>query len=122
MNRCRRHLAFAAIVAGALTVATAGLAQTQPSTGSASQSTSTASHQMHQDMMSGMSKMHEMKPSGDADKDYAHMMQHHHEQAVKMTQSYLRGAKDPQLKAWAQKTLQSQQKELAELKKVAPKQ
>ena len=34
----------------------------------------------------------------------------------------LKGAKDPQLRAWAQKSLQSQQKELEELKKISPKQ
>jgi uncharacterized protein (DUF305 family) len=87
------------------------------STGQGSQDTSTA---MHHDMMSGMKEMHGMKPTGDADADFAHMMEHHHAQAVKMTQTYLRGAKDPALKAWAQKSLKSQQQELDELKKIRP--
>ena len=65
---------------------------------------------MHQEMMSGMQEMRGMEPTGDADKDFAHMMEHHHAQAVKMTQTYLKGAKNAQLKAWAEKSLQSQQK------------
>jgi uncharacterized protein (DUF305 family) len=82
----------------------------------ASPSSDPASMKMHQVMMDGMKDMHSMKPTGDADKDFATMMEHHHAQAVKMTQAYLQGAKDPKLKAWAQKTLDSQRKELKELR------
>jgi hypothetical protein len=77
-----------------------------------------ASMQMHKAMMDGMTEMHGMKPTGNPDKDFAHMMEHHHAQAVKMTESYLKGAKDPQLKAWAEKTLRSQQQELEDLRKL----
>ena len=117
-------------LAGAVLAGMIGLVQAQAPTGSSTppdtsmgsqSSTNATSKQLRDDMMSGMMKMHEMKPTGDADKDFAHMMEHHHEQAVKMTQTYLKGAKDPQLKAWAEKSLQNQQKELAELQKIAPK-
>ena len=91
-----------------------------PSTQSTQQGSQDTSTAMHHDMMSGMKDMHAMKPTGDADADFAHMMEHHHAQAVKTTQTYLRGAKDPALKAWAQKTLKSQQQELDELRKIWP--
>ena len=74
------------------------------------------SMRMHEVMMDGMKEMHSMRPTGDADRDFARMMEHHHAQAVKMTQAYLKGAKDPELKSWAQKSLDSQQKELKELR------
>jgi uncharacterized protein (DUF305 family) len=88
-----------------------------PSTTSAQDSQST-SMAMHHDMMSGMKEMHGMKPTGDADKDFAHMMEHHHAQAVKMTETYLKGAKNAQLKAWAEKSVKNQQKEIDELKNI----
>jgi uncharacterized protein (DUF305 family) len=91
-----------------------------PSTQSTQQGSQDTSTAMHHDMMSGMKDMHAMKPTGDADADFAHMMEHHHAQAVKMTQTYLRGAKDPALKAWAQESLKSQQQELDELRKIRP--
>ncbi len=80
-----------------------------------SKATSTA---MHHDMMTGMQEMHGMKPTGDADRDFAHMMEHHHAPAVQMTQTYLKGAKNAQLRTWADKSLKNQQKELDELKKI----
>ena len=91
-----------------------------PSTQSTAQGSHDTSTAMHHEMMSGMKDMHGMKPTGDADAYFAHMMEHHHAQAVKMTQTYLRGAKDPALKAWAQKSLKSQQQELDELRKIRP--
>jgi uncharacterized protein (DUF305 family) len=89
---------------------------TGSSGGEASTSSKSASTQMHQTMMDGMKAMHSMQPTGDADKDFAMMMEHHHAQAVKMTQAYLKAAKDQRLKTWAQKTLDGQQKELKELR------
>lgn len=74
------------------------------------------SMRMHETMMDGMKEMHSMQPTGDADQDFARMMEHHHAQAVKMTQAYLKGARDPKLKSWAQRSLDSQQKELKELR------
>jgi uncharacterized protein (DUF305 family) len=125
-----KHLAICSLIA-AVTLCAAGAAgaadqvakeprggqSTSSSAGVALPASSTsASTQMHAAMMDGMKEMHSMQPSGDADKDFAAMMEHHHAQAVKMTQAYLKGAKDQRLKAWAQKTLDSQQKELKELR------
>jgi uncharacterized protein (DUF305 family) len=109
------------VLAATAFLALAGPAQAaDPSTQSAAQGSQDTSTSLHHDMMSGMKDMHAMKPTGDADADFAHMMEHHHAQAVKMTQTYLRGAKDPALKAWAQKSLKSQQQELDELRKIRP--
>ncbi len=113
----RLHISAAA---AALALSTLAQAADPPTTSSTSemQAPQSTSMAMHHDMMSGMKEMHGMKPTGDADKDFAHMMEHHHAQAVKMTQTYLKGAKNPQLKAWAEKSLKSQQQELDELKKI----
>ena len=93
----------------------AGHATSSGSSAATSANGASASKQMHHTMMQGMEKMQSMQPSGDPDKDFATMMEHHHTQAVKMTQAYLTDAKNPQLKAWAQKSLKSQKKELQEL-------
>jgi uncharacterized protein (DUF305 family) len=92
------------------------------SSGMATSGGNAAAMQMHQAMQDSMKEMHALQPTGDPDRDFAAMMEHHHKQAVKMTQAYLKGAKDPKLTSWAQKSLQSQQKELEELRalKMAP--
>ena len=66
-----------------------------------------ASKQLQQAMAQGMDEMNAMRLTGDADRDFAMMMAHHHAQAVKMAQAYLAGAKDARLRAWAQKSLGS---------------
>lgn len=93
----------------------AGHATSSGSSAATSVNGASASKQMHHTMMQGMKEMQSMPPSGDPDQDFATMMEHHHAQAVKMTQAYLKDAKDPQLKAWAQKSLNSQKQELQEL-------
>lgn len=111
---------FTLIATAALLALTGPAQAADPATPSTEQGSKNTSTAMHHEMMSGMKEMHAMKPTGDADADFAHMMDHHHAQAVKMTQTYLRGAKDPELKAWAEKTLKSQQQELDELRKIRP--
>lgn len=75
-----------------------------------------AGMKMHQQMMAGQKRMQGMRLSGDPDRDYKAMMQHHHEQGVAMTQTYLESAKDPALRRWAQKMLTNQRRELQELR------
>jgi uncharacterized protein (DUF305 family) len=87
-----KHLAIRSLIA-AVTLCAAGAADaadqvakeprggqsTSSSAGVASPTSSTsASMQMHAAMMDGMKEMHSMQPSGDADKDFAAMMEHHH--------------------------------------------
>jgi uncharacterized protein (DUF305 family) len=58
-----------------------------------------------------------MRMSGNPDRDFAMMMQRHHQGAIDMAQEYLRHGKDKQLRAMAQKMIRDQKKEIAELKK-----
>ena len=118
-----RALAFTA------TVAFVGLAQTQaqaqtaaPAAASAamtpmsagSSATSTGSEALHRSMMSGMEKMHEMKPTGDTDKDFAMMMKMHHQQALEMAKPELQYGKSLEIKALARKIVKDQTKEIAQ--------
>lgn len=72
---------------------------------------------MHGTMMRGMEQMQQMKPTGDADRDFATMMRMHHQQAVEMSQAYLKQAKSPELKKMAQKIVQDQKREIAQFDK-----
>jgi uncharacterized protein (DUF305 family) len=61
--------------------------------------------------------MQQIKPTGDADRDFATMMRMHHQQAVEMSQAYLKQAKSPELKKMAQKIVQDQKREIAQFDK-----
>ena len=71
--------------------------------------------------MGVMSKMHEdmtAKPmSGDPDRDFAMMMIPHHQGAVDAAKVELQYGKDEELRKMAQKVVDAQQKEIAELQK-----
>ena len=67
---------------------------------------------MHNAMYGMMEQTKSMKPTGDADYDFAMMMKHHHEGAVKMAQAELSGGTDADLKSKAQKIIDDQQKEI----------
>lgn len=69
-------------------------------------------HQMHMDMMQ---KMPQMQMSGDTDKDFAMMMKHHHEQGVKMAEIEAKNGKSPEMKAMANKIIQTQKQEIKKL-------
>ena len=75
------------------------------------------SEEMHRAMMTGMQSMQSMKPTGDADRDFATMMKMHHQQAVEMAKAELQHGKSKELKALAQKVVKDQQKEIAQLEK-----
>ena len=75
------------------------------------------SHQMHDQMMSGMQKLQSMQPSGDPDKDFPMMMRMHHQQAVDMAKAEIEHGKSTELKALARKIVADQQKEIAQLDK-----
>jgi uncharacterized protein (DUF305 family) len=77
------------------------------------QSASTKAYmEAHQQMMSNMS----MKMTGNADRDFAMMMIPHHQGAIDMAKAELQHGDDPELKKMAQKIIDDQQKEIAELK------
>jgi uncharacterized protein (DUF305 family) len=62
-------------------------------------------------MMVGM----EIKPSGDADQDFAAMMIPHHQAAMDMAQAELRHGHNEQLRRIAQEIIVTQQQEIATL-------
>lgn len=70
-------------------------------------------HQLHMQMM--LQDMPQMQMTGDSDRDFAMMMKHHHEQGVKMAEIEARNGKSPELKAMANKIIQSQQQEIKKL-------
>ena len=72
---------------------------------------------MHGAMMRGMESMRQMQPSVDPDRDFATMMRAHHQQAVEMSQIYLKQAKSPELRKMAQKIISDQQREIAQFDK-----
>lgn len=69
---------------------------------------------MHDAMDNSMQQMHSMKPTGDADYDFAMMMKHHHQGAIDMAKSEVAGGTDEAMKAMAQKMIDEQQKEIAQ--------
>ena len=70
---------------------------------------------LHQAMSKSMKEMHSMKMTGDVDRDFAMMMKHHHQSGIDMARVQLREGKDPELKKQAQKIVDAQTKEIAEL-------
>ncbi len=84
------------------------------------------SDEMHEElaktMKAMMDKMHTMKMTGNADKDFVMMMIPHHESAVKMAQAELLHGKQPELKKMAQKIISDQNKEIDEFKSWSSKQ
>lgn len=107
----RGLIALYASVALSLSAAVPGaLAHETPAKGSGSG----PSMEMHKSMMKGMKEMQGLKPSGNMDHDFAMMMKHHHVQGIEMAQHQLMHGKDPQMRAMAQKIVDSQKKEIAE--------
>lgn len=69
--------------------------------------------ELHEKMMTSMM----MKPTGNADKDFAMMMIPHHQGAIDMAEVELKHGKDPVMKEMAQKIIDAQKKEIEEFKK-----
>jgi uncharacterized protein (DUF305 family) len=68
---------------------------------------------MHDAMNHMMTQMQTMKPTGDADYDFAMMMKHHHEGAVEMARAEVAGGTNAQMKQMAQQMIVDQQREIA---------
>ena len=64
-----------------------------------------------------MQEMKSMKMSGDIDRDFAMMMIMHHKSAIEMSKSELAKGKSAELKKLAEKMINDQTKEIAELEK-----
>lgn len=77
--------------------------------------TSTASASFTDIMNKSMQEMKGMQSTGNPDNDFASMMKTHHMAALEMAQVEVAQGKDAELKAMAQKMIDEQQKEIAEL-------
>lgn len=65
-------------------------------------------------LMDGMmTKMHQQKPTGNNDIDYANMMLQHHQAAVDMANLQISKGKDDSLKNFSRQVIAAQQKEIA---------
>lgn len=73
------------------------------------------SAKLHDVMAKSMKEMQQMSMTGDVDRDFAMMMKQHHRSGIEMAQVQAREGKDPQLRQQAQKIIEGQKKELAEL-------
>lgn len=70
---------------------------------------------LHGVMAKSMKEMQSMPMTGDVDKDFAMMMKHHHQSGIEMAQLQVREGTDPELKQQAQKIIDGQKKEMADL-------
>ena len=66
-----------------------------------------------------MAKMDAMKPKGNTDHDFAHMMLEHHRGAVAMADIELRDGKDATMRQMAEKIKADQQQEIGEMEPIA---
>ena len=79
------------------------------------ESKAAGSAEMHRIMMSSAKASQSMKMSGDTDRDFLTMMRHHHQSGIKMAEAELRHGKSAEAKAMAQKIIDAQTKEIAEI-------
>lgn len=64
---------------------------------------------------SAMHDMSMMKMTGDTDQDFAMMMIRHHKGAIDMARIELAKGKDPEMKVLAQKIIDDQEREIAQM-------
>lgn len=75
-----------------------------------------ASHEMMTIMGSMCQSSAKMTMTNDADQDFVAMMIPHHQGAMDMARAYLKEGKDEKIKSMAKKMIESQTKEVADLK------
>ena len=114
-----KNLAIAAV--GAVLIAPSFWMNAQAADNSAPMSMSAkgdagsmGSMDMHKSMMKGMKEMEAMKPSGNADHDFAMMMKMHHQSALDMAEVELQQGKDATMRSMAKKIIEAQKKEIKE--------
>lgn len=114
LNRSGRAL----LLALALSLPGAALAQGTPPTDPADNPADKAFINAMHDMMMGM---HRGMPTGDTDADFVRMMLPHHQAAVDMAKAELQYGKDPEIKKLAKDIVAAQEREIALMKAWADK-
>ena len=71
---------------------------------------------LNQTAMNKMMVDMEVKPTGDADRDFVAMMTPHHQGAIEMAQAVLRNGHNEQIRRLAQEIIVTQQQEIAAMK------
>ena len=104
----RVRLTLAAVAVAALPF----LAQAQHQGHGTMSGSDQAYMEAHQKMTGDM----QVKPTGDSDRDFAAMMIPHHQGAIDMARVELQHGKDPELRRMAQKIIDDQEREIAELR------
>lgn len=79
-------------------------------------STPSTSMQMHEIMMESCDQMENMPMMGHADHDFAMMMIPHHQSAVDAAKAYLKDQNNLEFKKMAEMIVNSQEKEIKQLK------
>jgi uncharacterized protein (DUF305 family) len=102
------------ITAGLLATALAASTSLSFAQGS-SKGAASGADELHRIMMSSAKESQSMKPSGDVDRDFLTMMRHHHQSGVRMSEVEIRHGKNSAAKALAQKIVEGQKKEIAEI-------
>ena len=72
------------------------------------------SEELHKHMMKSASEMESMAMTGDADHDFVTSMKKHHQHGIEMAQIQLKAGKNPQAKAFANKIIAAQKREIAQ--------
>jgi uncharacterized protein (DUF305 family) len=73
------------------------------------------SKDLHAQMTSAAREMQSMPMTGDIDHDFMTSMRKHHQDGISMAQIALRSAKDSQVRAFAQKVIDEQARDIAAL-------
>lgn len=73
--------------------------------------------ELHQSMTKGAQEMQSMPMEGELDHDFVQAMLMHHRQALEMSRIELRDGKDAKAKAFANKFITAQSKEIKELER-----
>ncbi len=95
-------------------LASPALAQTAPHVGHGAAPGSPS--EMSQAMDKMQREMNEAPMTGNADRDFTNMMVPHHRGAVDMARIYLKTARDPEMRALAQKIIADQEREIRQMR------
>ena len=107
--------AVGGISGGAIAAAADKPSGAPPTTAHRHEGGGTGSKELHQHMMKASAEMKSMRMTGDVDRDFVTAMKQHHQDGIEMAKIVLQHGTDPKAKEIAQRIVDGQKKELAEL-------